>query len=260
MSPHSIDDIISKITAFLNTPNRSPALRDWQRLAGHLNWLLNVLPWGRPALTELYRKTSGKQHPYAAIPINATVITDLSWLVNVIPRSTGVRFVDAGIWSDDQADLVIWTDASLTRAIAFTYTGNGFVYPLKSPQTHSKDKIDIFFLELLAILSAIFHAASFVHPPRHLLIWTDSLDSVAVLDSLRASEPLHNGPLLAIADIILRSGIDLHVRHIEGKQNIRADMLSRLLLDEYTFKFPADRVRIFSPPRDLLPARWREHF
>jgi hypothetical protein len=124
LSPHSITDIIEKIHTFLNTPNRSPTLCDWQCLARHLNWLLNVLPWGRPALTELYRKTSGKKHPYAAIPINATVISDLTWLTSVIPRSTGIRLIDAGIWSDDEADFVAWTDASLKLAAAFVYAGN----------------------------------------------------------------------------------------------------------------------------------------
>jgi hypothetical protein len=138
------------------------------------------------------------------------------------------------------------------------YAGNGFVYQLSEPPANQK--VDIFFLELVAILSAIHHCASFPSPPKRLLVYTDSLDAVGSLNSLRASESLHNGPLLAIAGIILNSGIDLRVRHIEGKTNIRADLLSRLLFEEYSLKFPSDRVRTFIPPRDLLPARWRECF
>ncbi|KAF8236731.1 hypothetical protein L208DRAFT_1250632 [Tricholoma matsutake] len=90
LSPQSITDIVQKIEIFLTSPNCSPILRDWQQLAGHLNWLLNVLPWGRPALMELYRKMSGKTHSYAAIPINSTIIADLSWLKSIIPRSIGI--------------------------------------------------------------------------------------------------------------------------------------------------------------------------
>jgi hypothetical protein len=48
--------------------------------------------------------------------------------------------------------------------------------------------------------------------------------------------------------------MDLRVRFIEGKKNVRADMLSRLLLDEYQSKFSADRVESFTPPRELLLA------
>ena len=121
-------------------------------------------------------------------------------------------------------------------------------------------KIDIFFLEMVAIMSAIHHVASFPSPPRCLLIHTDSLDSVAIFNSLHVLEALHNGPLMAIAGIIIESGIDLRVRHIPGKENIQADLLSCLLLNEYRAKFPLDRIRLFSPPRDLLPARWRGCF
>jgi hypothetical protein len=81
------------------------------------------------------------------------------------------------------------------------------------------------------------------------------MDSVAVLNSLHTSESLHNAPLLAIAEIILRTGMDLQVRFIEGKRNVCADMLSRLLIDEYQSMFPADRVHRFTPPQELLPAR-----
>lgn len=68
------------------------------------------------------------------------------------------------------------------------------------------------------------------------------------------------GPLLGVASIILESGIDLRMCHIDGKLNIRADVLSRLLFEKYGLKFPSDRVRQFSPPRELLPARWGESF
>ena len=257
LSPSSISDIVQKIEGFVSTKDRKPPLREWQRLGGHLNWLLNVLPWGRPALMELYRKTSGKSNAYRGIPINATVITNLSWLAAVIPRSTGIQFIDDGMWPDDEADMVFWTDASLRLALSFVYAGHGFIYKIQHPE---KQIVDIFFLELVAIFSAIHHAAMLAHPPRRLLVWTDSLDAVGVFSSLHAAESMHNAPLLGVAEIILRSGIDLRVRHIEGKKNVRADMLSRLLLDEYAQKFPADHVCLFDPPRDLLPVRWRGCF
>jgi hypothetical protein len=220
--------------------------------------MLNVLPWGRPALSELYRKISGKSWSHRGIPINAAVTADLIWLKNIIPSSIGIRFTDMGLWSDLNADMVMWTDASLRNALAFVYSNKGFIYPIDPPPTGVK--VDIFFLKLLAIASAIYHAGSLARPPQRILIWTDSLDSVAVLNSLHTAESLHNGPLLAIADVILRTGMDLRVRFIEGKKNVRADMLSRLQIDEYLSNFPADRVERFTPPRELLPARWREYF
>ncbi|KAJ7150093.1 hypothetical protein C8R43DRAFT_887575 [Mycena crocata] len=154
--------------------------------------------------------------------------------------------------------MVVWTDASLRIGLGFVYAGNGFAYQLNPPPVGTI--IDIFFLELVAILSALHHVASFPNPPRRLLVWTDSLDSVAVFNSLGAAEPIHNSVLLAIAGIVLRTGIEIRLRHIEGKKNVRADLLSRLLIDEYSEKFPSDKIRLFTPPRDLLPAPWKQSF
>jgi hypothetical protein len=180
-----------------------------QRLAGHLNWVLNVLPWGRPAISSLYQKMSGKEHSHAGIFINASVKSDLSWLAGMIPKSIGVHIIGTGAWDDSAADMVLWTDSSLRIAMSFVYTGNGFAYQIQPGSADTK--IDIFFLELVEILSAIHHVASFDRPPQRVLLFTDSLDSMASLNSLRASESLHNGPLLGIAEVILHTGLDLRV-------------------------------------------------
>ncbi|KAJ7208693.1 hypothetical protein C8J57DRAFT_1046785 [Mycena rebaudengoi] len=154
--------------------------------------------------------------------------------------------------------MVVWTDASLREAIAFVYGNKGFVYQIQ--QNHTSTKIDIFFLEMIGVLSAVVHAANLPTPPKRLLIWCDNLDSVQILSSLRANEALHNGVLLAIAGIIIQTGIDLRVHHIPGKQNTRADLLSRLLFKDFHRQFPSNRVHSYEPPKDLIPARWRECF
>jgi hypothetical protein len=178
-------------------------------------------------------------------------------LIDIIPRSIGIRFIDAIHWSDSEADIIVWTDASLKMALSFVFNNQGFVYKLC---LSSSILVDIFFLELVAILSAIEYIVHLPHPPRRVLLFTDSLDSVAVFNSLSAAEPIHNCVLMGVAGLVMQSGIDVRVRHISGKDNVRADMLSRLLFEDYKLKFPQDRVRTFSPPRDLLPARWREAF
>ncbi|KAF5376460.1 hypothetical protein D9615_008600 [Tricholomella constricta] len=124
----------------------------------------------------------------------------------------------------DDADMVMWTDASTSKGLGFVFSNQGFCYGLR-PESHSA-AVDIFFLELVAIMSAVFHAASLPRPPRRLLVWTDSLNSVGALNALRVSEARHNGPLLAIAGIVLRTNIDVRVCHIPGEENVRADLLS----------------------------------
>lgn len=258
LTKDSINDIIAKIKDFIQTPNRRPPLRVWQRLAGHLNWLLNVLPWGRPVLSSVYRKIASKSTMHAGVFLNREVVDDMNWFLNVLPTAVGIKFLEVTQWDDSSADFVLWTDVSLKLALAFVYAGNGYVYPLNTDS--SGPKVDIFFLELLAILSAIHHVGSFDHPPKRLLVFTDSLDAVAVLNSLGTSEDMHNSVVKAMAGIIIETGIDLRVRHIAGKDNTRADLLSRLLFDDYHRCFPADHIHDFEPPRDLLPARWNRSF
>lgn len=154
------------------------------------------------------------------------------------------------MWPNNEADMVFWTDVSLRLALSFAYVGHRFVYRIQRPE---KQIVDIVFLELVAIFSAIHHATMLPHPPHHLLVWMDSLDAVGVFRSLHAAESMHNALLLGVAEIILQSGIDLWVWHIEGRKNVHANMLWHLLLDEYAQKFPADRICLFDPPRDFLP-------
>ncbi|KAF9497351.1 hypothetical protein BDN71DRAFT_1353018, partial [Pleurotus eryngii] len=78
----------------------------------------------------------------------------------------------------------------------------------------------IFFLEQIGILSALYHASGMLHPPRRLLIWSDSLDAVSVFSSLSLLNAMHNAPLQAAAEIIIATGIDLRVKHIAGIDNI----------------------------------------
>ena len=258
LTDETISIVLDAVRTFLATPGRRPSLREWLRIGGHLNWVFNVLPLGRPALGEFYRKIAGKNHMNAGVALNADVVRNLEWLVEVIPKAIGVHFVNATHWDDHEADFVLWSDASLRLGLAFVYAGHGFTYAI-SP-ANSKEKIDIFFLELVAILSAVHHIALFPHPPKKALLWSDSLDSVAAYNSLKAAEPMHNSVLLALAGILMETGIDLRIRHIAGKENTRADLLSRLMIDDFYRRFPSESVCLFSPPRDLLPARWRECF
>ena len=95
----------------------------------------------------------------AGIALNADVTRNLEWLLEVIPEVVSAYFIDAMHWDDQEADLILWTDASLCLGLAFIYADHGFTYAI-SP-TIIKEKIDIFFLELVAILSAIHHIALF---------------------------------------------------------------------------------------------------
>ena len=259
MPPPVVDAAVQAITQFLASPGRKARLRDWQRLAGHLNWILNAIPWGRPALTELYRKIANKNNPNAWIFLNREVAADLSWFQGILPKAIGVRLIDQGRWGPEEANITVWTDAALRGGMSFVFHHSAFVYEFRKDVTRP-DHPDILFFEMFAIVSALAHLAKLNPPPRRVLFFSDSLDGDAMFDSLRATDSQHNAPLLAIASVAIETGIDFRVLHIPGKDNVRADMLSRLMYDNYARQFPADTIHFFSPPRELLPSRWRDTF
>ena len=261
LPPTSITLMCEEISTFLSYPGRQPPLSMWQHLAGYLNWSLNVIPWARPALSGMYKKMGGKVLSRAGVFLNAEVVEELTWFRDVLRSENcrGVRLIEATSWSDEEADVIVWTDASM-MGLAYVFGNSGFVYQHNANSSSEQPRVDIFFLEMVAIMAAIHALASKPHPPARILLYTDSLDSVAVLDSLSAAQPMHNAVLMALAKILIFSNIDLRVRHIPGSTNLRADLLSRLLLDDFTRQFPSQSVRLFSPPRDLLPTRWRTSF
>jgi hypothetical protein len=125
---------------------------------------------------------AGKDLMHAGIALNADVVRNLKWLIEVIPKAIDINFINSAHWDNKQASFVLWTNVSLHLGLAFVYTGRGFTYAL-TPGSSIK-KVNIFFLKLIAILSTVHHVALFICPPRKVLLWTDSLDSIAAYSSL----------------------------------------------------------------------------
>ncbi|KAJ3753227.1 hypothetical protein EV360DRAFT_2008, partial [Lentinula raphanica] len=94
----SIRDLVEQIQIFLNHSSWKPPLCHWLRLCEHINWALNVLPWTRPALTELYSKIDNKMGMGSGVPLNVAVRESLTWLMETLPRSIGVQLLEDGLW------------------------------------------------------------------------------------------------------------------------------------------------------------------
>ncbi|KAI5895955.1 uncharacterized protein SCHCODRAFT_02464779, partial [Schizophyllum commune H4-8] len=73
-------------------------LREFQTIAGWVNWALNVYPILRPGLSELYEKTRGKSLPHAPIWVNKTMKMQLCWIADHIATSDGIYMMDSNTW------------------------------------------------------------------------------------------------------------------------------------------------------------------
>ena len=125
-------------------------LKEFQQLAGWVNWSLNVFPLLKPALSNVYAKIGGKTESHAKIFVSKAVVKDLTWFVSHVQASNGVYLFQDEDWDVHQADLVAYTDACLTGlGFFFERTAEGFQCLV--PEHPPKDTI--FYFEALAVVS-----------------------------------------------------------------------------------------------------------
>ena len=251
MPPDSLFELTTAIREFITTKHKF-TLREWQRLAGWINWSLNVFPLLRPALNNFYAKISGKSAPNKYIRINNAVRADLEWAVGHLERDSGVMLLHQIHWDTSSADLTIYCDACLE--------GMGFWLPDKcvgyySPVPDLTTEEHIFYYEALCVLSAIHHVTDFLNAPpaSKILIYTDNDNTVSIFNTLRCL-PHYNPILIDAADVCITSSIHLRVVHIPGELNSVADAISRnnfALARQYA---PNIIISPFLPPRLLLGA------
>ncbi|KAJ7327845.1 hypothetical protein DFH08DRAFT_709900 [Mycena albidolilacea] len=88
------------------------SLHDWQALAGYVNWVFNVFPLLKPALCNVYAKME-KDKPHALIYVNDAIRCELTWLADHVERAEGIFLIKSIDYHPDDANLVIYCDASL---------------------------------------------------------------------------------------------------------------------------------------------------
>jgi len=160
--------------------------------------------------------------------------------------------LDAIEWDHSDADIIIYSDASLT--------GLGFTAPSKligfcASVPNDEPVSTIFYFEALAIASAILWASGLTPPIRRLLIYTDSLNCVDMFNTLKAQEG-YNAILLFIVRILISSKMSLRVFHVPGADNSIVDALSRHLPMTAASMLPGLQIHHFQPPRVAMG--WEE--
>ncbi|THH19826.1 hypothetical protein EW146_g1426 [Bondarzewia mesenterica] len=236
-----------------NAPKWRRKLVEWLRVLGYANWSLNVAPLLRPALQSAWEKTRGKKLTHAGVAINKEVTRDLLWFAKMFERSDGIIILQARIWSPEDADLVLYTDTSLS-GLGFwcLLRWEGFMSPLPSPPQGMET---IFWYEALTVLSALIYATTLDPPPTTLAIFTDNLNTVQIFKFMSAYGA-YNFILLSAIEQLISHHIDLRVLHVAGDVNIVADSLSRGLMMTALRYAPGLRISPFIPPRDSLGATW----
>jgi hypothetical protein len=251
MPPDTLQQLIIVIHEFISA-NHKFTLREWQKLAGWINWSFNVFPLLRPALNNFYAKIGGKSAPNKFIRINNAVRADLEWAALHLAQDDGVRLMHQMYWDATSADVTLFCDACL-EGMGFWIPDNcvGFYSPTPDGTTDEH----IFFFEALCVLSAIHHITDVldVPPTTKVLIYTDNDNTVAIFNTLRCL-PHYNPILIDAADTCIISNIQIRVLHIPGELNSVADAISRNNFDVARQYVPNLIISPFLPPQLPLGA------
>ncbi len=252
-----IHALLDTVTSFCASRRRS--LRDFQSLAGYLNWALNVFPFLRPGLSSLYAKIANKDKPYAAIYINQPIRSELSWLVGHLRTATGIHFLTAETWTpadldehDPQHEFAMVDASALGMGVYFPWRHIGYFCDL--PANPPSDAI--FFYEALSVCTALHRVPAWREAGRaifRLAVLSDNSNAVSIFNSLKA-EPAYNSILISAVDVILNTGVDLRVDHVPGELNVVADALSRRRFDLARSLDPSLTLLSLIPPQDALGA------
>ncbi|KIK36363.1 hypothetical protein CY34DRAFT_94562, partial [Suillus luteus UH-Slu-Lm8-n1] len=209
---------------------RRRSLRDFEHIAGSLNWALNGLLW-----------------------MNRSVVDEILWASFHLARSDGVYLLKSVSWRLHPLPpdiLEVFCDAS--------GSGMGFWYPtfnlgFQSGLPPHLPINDIFYTEALCVVSAIRDAVTRLPRNHRLAVYTDSLNSVYLFNSLSGG-PGYNCLLMDVVEFILAFDVDFRVFHISGHDNVVADHLSRWRAAEAVKISPGLRILPFQPPRVTLGA------
>ena len=225
-------------------------LKDWQQMAGWVNWALNVFPLLRPCLNTFYSKMSGSHIPMRRIWVNNSVREDLIWAARHIESSSGVHILQAVSWDLDTADLVAYCDVC-PEGMGFWYPSTSLAFQAPTPENSPVSVI--FYFEALCVFCTLRDIATRVEPGARVVIFTDNLNTVQMFNSL-ACLPDYNQLLCHSVDILLAHRLDLRVLHVPGERNVVADALSRCQFSTALNAVNNLRISPFQPPRWTLGA------
>jgi hypothetical protein len=218
MPAKSRSDLVTAIRDFSNT-GQSQSLRDFQKLAGWINWALNAYPLLRPGLSTMYSKISGSLSRNQLIEVDDTLAEELLWLAHHIESSDGIHLIDSVEWGEKDADYTLYTHACPTGMGVYAPSSKeGLQCAVSEDPEHP-----IIETEILAVVLAINHSVRRSPRPRRVVVYTNSPGAVNMFSTLYA-KPKYNPLLLTAVELSLR--YDVRFRVIL-EHNIVADTLSQ---------------------------------
>ncbi|SPO28963.1 uncharacterized protein UTRI_10233 [Ustilago trichophora] len=221
---------------------RSASLIDWQRIAGLLQFVSQVVPHAKAYLRRLYDAVRiAHQHPLQRRRLPGPATAELRWWKTLLASWPGHTLLQPSPLIVEH----IWTDAS-KRAYC------GHIGLMDSPRSVFSKEIsrrhrskDIRFLEALAVLEALRQFSQAWTQPRLVVIYVDNTNVEHGLRSGRSRDHLTQTLLRAIFQLCFTRGITLRPTRVSSEDNRLADLLSRRQFSKVKLQFPIAHKLLF---------------
>ena len=108
-------NLLDKVQDFAKS-GKCQTLKDFQSIAGHINWSLAVFPLLKPALSALYSKIANKSQLMALVHVNNAVQEELLWIAKHAHNSDGIFLLWCVAWDptmDTHGATICFTDTCL---------------------------------------------------------------------------------------------------------------------------------------------------
>jgi hypothetical protein len=215
ITPKRVTSILGLISSWLSRQG-SLSQKAFQSLAGTLNFVSEVIPFGRVFAKQFYDPANWDK------PLSDIVAADLKWWAAAIRQYNGVACFQR-VYANLRPNRHVATDAAkfgvgLVDPFAKQWAADTWSMEEQTANIAAREFAGIVFACALWGPSV---AGGF------LFVYSDSFASVAVLTKCAASDVLLSSLLRVAANLQLQHRFRLVVRHIAGINNVLADHASR---------------------------------
>ena len=228
---------------------RKVTLRELQSLIGLLNFTCSVVLPGRAFLRRLIDLTRGIRRPHFKIRLNKDAKSDLIVWLSFLEQYNGRTFFLDERMSASRYEIT--SDAAGSKGYGALFKTHWFY----GSWPESWQSLNITVLELFPIVIALH-------------IWGDQLadkcvtfvtDNAALVDIINKQTSKHKIVMILIRDMVLTTlkfNIFFTARHLPGKLNERADLISRFQIERFKAISPGMDEFPTPVPENLQPRNW----
>ena len=239
-----LSELRSKVASM--SVKKKSTLKDLQSLLGSLNFACRVIVPGRAFLRRLYDLTKSVSNPHHMVRLNKEARADLAaW--SLFLQSFNGRVLCLPVKWDDSDALHLYTDAS-----GLAYAAILGASWIQGDFPSSWADVNIAIKELLPIVLAVRLWGSRISNKR-ILFLTDNQAVVSIINNQTSKDPVMMSLVRSLVVSTLTHNILFAAKHIPGKSNTIADLLSRSQVGQAQAKAPWLDTSQHQVPPDFLP-------